>query len=157
MFSMKLPSKKIAIGLISSIIIFIIVTYIGDHTGRTANDYCPNYFNCTVGFFGFDALQHFFGGVIALFVIGFYSEMYPDYSLFHHNKTKNFLILLSVSIFMAYCYEVGEMVHDAFRFGILHIPISVSGKHQLDQASNLDTMGDIFFHAISSMIVIWFL
>ncbi len=153
---MKFPSKKIASGLFFSILFFIIITRIGDHAGWTANNYCPNYFSCTIGFFGFDALQHFFGGIISLFIIGYYSELYPQYSLFHQNKVKNFVILLSVSIFLAFMFEGGEMVHDAFRFGIRHIAESVSGHHQLDQPTNLDTMGDMFFHAIASMIVIWF-
>ncbi len=154
---MKLPSRKIAVGFLSSILIFLIATYIGDQGGWTANQYCPNYISCVVGFFGFDAMQHFLGGAISLFIIGFYSDMYPEYSLFHENRVKNFLILLSVSIFLAFMFEVGEMSHDAWRFGIRHISQSMSGAHQLDQPMNLDTMGDMFFHSIASMIVIWFI
>ncbi len=135
---MKLPSKRIIIALASTILILAVITFIGDQLGFTANNYCPNYLGCVTGFFGFDAVQHFMGGIISLFLIASFSEMYPEYSLFHHNRVKNFIILVSVSVLLAFIWELGEMSHDAWRFGILHFPLTLGGKHQLDQPTNLD-------------------
>jgi hypothetical protein len=64
------------------------------------------------------------------------------------------VILLVLIIGVAVIWEFVECAHDAFRLDILHQPLRDVRFHVnlLDQPSNLDTMGDLFFSIVGSLV-----
>lgn len=148
--------------LLGIVTIISSVIYIAlDATGEAslhfgANWECLKYLGCTTGFFGYDALEHFACGfAFCLFFIWFFRAL-PKYSLLTGTLWKDALILVSMIALIAVIWEIGECAHDVFRLNILHEHLINVRLHinLLDQPSNLDTVGDLTFNVVGSILAL---
>ncbi|HZS42901.1 MAG TPA: hypothetical protein VFA52_01645 [Candidatus Paceibacterota bacterium] len=135
--------------------IYIIIQIYGAvEYAYVANADCHKYLGCGVEFFGYDAFEHFFSGLLFWFLILWLCQLFPKYSILHESRWKNFLILVSLSTLFFVLWEIGECLHDIFRLQIVHEPILSYNLrfNLLDQPTNLDTMGDLIFGLLSSIV-----
>ncbi len=154
----KTDLKRITYLTLFSVLAFAVATFIGDHYGFTLNNWCE-YFKCTTGFYGYDAIQHFIGGAFIAFSVIYISIRYPEHSLFTNTKWKNFIIIISVVALISIFWEIGECFHDYLRVQILHEHLVSLKFHfnYLDQPTNVDTMGDLTFSLLGSILAFLFL
>ena len=152
-------ARYLKILLITNVIIWFCVTFFGEIVYFWAgNATCSPYLGCVAGFFGYDAFEHLFFGIAGTLGIFWFCEHFPKYSLFHTNKFRNFLVIISIVAFVSVLWEIAECAHDALRVDILHEPLRNISLHinLLDQPTNLDTMGDLVFSLLGSVIGFFF-
>jgi uncharacterized membrane protein YjdF len=114
---------------------------------------CFKYLGCNAGFFGYDALVHFTAGIFEAPLLIWIFKRYYHINLFHDGPSdfwKNVFILIAVLAFLAFGWEMIEFIFDSYRAGILHQNLLVPNR--LLQASDADTMGDMFFSIIGGVI-----
>jgi len=123
-----------------------------------SNPSCYKYLGCTEGFFGYDALEHLISGIALTLTLIWFFKTFPKYSILSNVRWKNILIILSLIALFSVMWELAECVHDVFRLAVLHQPLLNFKLHinLLDQPNNLDTMGDMFFEILGSVIVLLF-
>ena len=143
--------------------IFLITCVFGEGLGGSLglNHSCLKYIGCSVGFFGYDAIEHFLFGVTATLSLVLLFEISPKYSILDLNSKywKNILIIIISVMFISVLWEFLECAHDVFRSNLLN-QILINRKlniNLLDQPNNLDTMGDLFFSLIGSIIPFFFI
>ncbi len=144
-----------AVLLIAISIIWAGVTFFGEIVYFAAgNATCSKYLGCVDGFFGYDAFEHFFFGVMGTLLIFFLCERFPKYSILHSSKWKNFLIIIATIALVSVLWEIAECAHDAIRLDILHEPLRNVrlNINLLDQPTNLDTMGDLTLSLVGSIV-----
>ncbi|MBU6142183.1 hypothetical protein KGO95_03675 [Patescibacteria group bacterium] len=138
--------------------IWLIACIFGEGLGGSlgANDKCYPYLGCTSGFFGYDAIEHFLFGVAAVFVLIWLFR--SRFSLFSGVRWKDILILIALVALLSVFWELFECIHDLFRADILHQSLLDLRLHinQLDQPSNLDTMGDLSFALLGAFFASFF-
>ena len=115
-----------------------------------ANAKCYKFLGCNAGFFGYDAVLHFVSGIVDATAIIVFFRKFPKLSLFRTNFWKNLIIIAALTALISLSWEIGEFSHDQFRINILHENL-VATNH-LDQPSNADTMGDMTFAEIASIL-----
>ena len=143
--------KGLAIFILVITVIFLIMAYLGTHGPvLTSNFACYKYLGCNIGFFGYDALQHFASGIMLTSVIIWIMRNFPSLSLFQNKFWKNFLILVALSALIAFIWEFGEFSFDQFRMKILHE--NLISENRLDQPTNNDTMGDMTFAVVATIL-----
>ncbi|MFZ2804472.1 MAG: hypothetical protein WA001_04570 [Patescibacteria group bacterium] len=152
----RLPKVR-ALGNLSLSIsaIWLCITVLGEHVFTWAgNATCSAALGCVSGFFGFDAFEHLFFGVALALVIVFLCMRFPKYSILHSERWKTVLTIVATVVLVSVLWEIFECIHDAFRVDILHEALSNLRLHidLLDQPSNLDTMGDLSFAMLGSVI-----
>ena len=136
-------------------IIWVLLTIFGEFVfGWAGNTACSKYLGCTTGFLGYDAFEHFFFGVLGACTIMWISEHFPTYSIVHSKKWKTILVVVATIALISVLWEILECTHDYFRINILHEHLLSFRFHvdRLDQPSNLDTMGDLTFSLVGSII-----
>ena len=143
----------------TTLMLSVVIFFIGVILGKfgpvlIANDKCYPIIGCNVGFFGYDAVLHFFSGIIDATAIICFMKAFPKFSLFHKTFWKNLLIIASLTALISLCWEVGEFSHDQFRMNVLHENLT-SPKNHLDQPSDADTMGDMTFAEVASILAIF--
>jgi len=158
--SKKKTSSSAAIIAIVATTIYLIANIIGEGIGGSlaANPSCLKYFGCTAGFFGFDAVEHFLFGVAGTFVLIFIFQKFPKYSILSDKRWKNILIIIALIALISVLWELLEFAHDIIRIDILHQAL-VNWRlniNLLDQPSNFDTMGDLTFGLLGSVITLIF-
>lgn len=140
--------------------LWLITCTFGEGLGGSwgANNACYPYLGCTSGFFGYDAIEHFLFGVVAIFALVWFFRTHPRFSLLSDVRWKNVVILIAVVALVSVFWELLECAHDFFRVDILHQSLFNFRLHlnQLDQPTNLDTMGDLTFALIGSLASLFF-
>ena len=133
------------------------VTFFGEFIYFWAgNATCSKYLGCVAGFFGYDAFEHFFFGILCVLIIIWFCEHFPKYSVLTKTNWKDVIIIISLVAFVAVFWEIVECAHDALRVDVLHESLRNFSLHLnlLDQPTNLDTMGDIVFSLLGSIVAI---
>jgi hypothetical protein len=140
---------------ISLTVVWALMTYFGEFFYPWANNgACSKYLGCVGGFAGYDAFEHlFFGLALAIGLIWFF-EYSPKYSLLHSNLFKTLIVIVALVTLVSVFWEIIECLHDALRLDILHESLRNFKLHidLLDQPNNLDTMGDLTFALLGSII-----
>lgn len=141
--------------------VFLITCIFGEGLGGSLglNQSCLKYLGCSIGFFGYDALEHFLFGVSATFIIIWIFKTFPQHSFFSTKKWKNILTIIVLVMFISVIWEFIEFFHDIFRFDIFD-KFLINQKlniNLLDQPNNIDTMGDLFFSLCGSVIPLFFI
>jgi hypothetical protein len=144
-----------------SILVYIAADLAGEFIGHLGGNYeCLPVFGCTTGFFGFDAFEHFLSGFVFVLILALVFKRYPNISPLSglDKKWKQALVLICVVALIAVVWEFIECAHDVFRLVVLHEPLYNVRLHidLLDQPSNLDTMGDLAFNVLGSVIAAFF-
>ncbi len=154
-YSDRLPSRA-ALWATGVTVVWLIACIFGEGLGGSlgANDKCYPYLGCTSGFFGYDAIEHFLFGVAAVLVLVWFFRAYPRFSLFSDIRWKDVLTLVALIALVSVFWELFECAHDLFRVDVLHQSLFNLQLHinQLDQPSNLDTMGDLSFAILGSFL-----
>jgi hypothetical protein len=140
-----------------SLLIYAAADLAGEIVGHLGGNYqCLPFFGCTSGFFGFDAFEHFLSGFVFTIMLALIFRRYPRISPLSglDAKWKQIFGLVATVAFIAVCWEFLECAHDVFRLIVLHEPLYSVKFHidLLDQPSNLDTMGDLAFNVLGSII-----
>jgi len=141
-------------------IVYVVCDLAGEIMGNLGSNYqCLRFIGCTTGFFGFDAIEHFMSGASFLLLIALFMRKYPKYSLLVGNRFKDAFVLVCVLALIAVCWEIGECAHDYFRVVFLHEQLFSVRLHinVLDQPSNLDTVGDLFFNTLGAIVASFFM
>ncbi len=140
--------------LIFLVSLWILVWFMGGYIfGLSSNSLCFRYLGCNAGFFGYDAFfVHFFGGMMELVFILWFTEKYPKFNLFRKNLWKNIVILIALMALLNIGWEMWEFVCDHIRMNVLHQ--NLLHPNRLWQASNSDTMGDMFFGLFGATVMI---
>lgn len=124
----------------------------GSLLGLINNERCFKYLGCNAGFFGFDAVIHFFGGILCVAFVLWFIHRYPKLNILHETFWKNAVILLAIAALVGFCWEVLEFSVDHFRMYELHQSLSMKDSAQV---SNSDTMGDLTFGLLGSCSAIF--
>jgi hypothetical protein len=152
-------SRTAVIALISLIVLLGICAFGEGALGHLAlNGACYKYIGCTDGFFGYDAIEHFFYGVTGTCILAWIFETFPRYSMLHTERWKSILAFITIVVFVSVLWEFGECAHDYFRVDILHESLVNFRLHidSLDQPTNLDTMGDLAFGLLGAIVALFF-
>ncbi len=162
--SENLPNikSKTAVLAIVSAAFFLVVCAFGE--GLVANlgenTMCYKYLGgCDAGFFGYDALEHLLFGISAVCVLVWLCKKYPRFSLLSQDKKwKNLFTLVAIVALASVAWEFVECAHDYFRLEVFREPLLSLRLHinNLDQPTNLDTMGDLAFSVGGSIFALLF-
>ena len=142
-------------------IIFLVACLFGEGLGGSLglNQTCLKYLGCSVGFFGYDAIEHFLFGISAAFILVWFFQKFPKYSLLNTKHWKNVLTIVVLIVFISVIWEFIEFIHDIFRSDFLNQILLNQKLHinLLDQPNNTDTMGDLFFSLCGSLLSLFFM
>lgn len=139
-----------------STIVWAVITAYGELFGGAPNSGCYPYLGCSSGFYGYDALEHFLFGFATIWIIIWLFKKFPHYSLMHDKFWKSAIILIAIVTLIEVIWEIGESFRDAYLLNIAHVQL-VNLKLQINylaQPSNLDTMGDIAFNLLGSILAL---
>lgn len=133
---------------------WIAVTGFGEFFGGAPNSACYSYLGCDAGFFGYDALEHFLFGFAAVWGIILASQKSPEYSILHADFLKSAITLVAIVALLGVVWEIGECFRDSYLLDIAHERLLDLGRHinYLAQPSNIDTMGDLSFALLGSLL-----
>lgn len=148
-------SRLLGTLLVSISTIWALLTIGGEFVFTWAgNTACSKYLGCVSGFFGYDAFEHLFFGIAAALAILWLCARFPKYSILHEKRWKAFLTVVAIVALIAVLWEILECAHDYFRIDVLGEHLFNFRLHinTLDQPTNLDTMGDITFSLIGSIV-----
>lgn len=153
-------SPHLAFWAMIAAFVFLVTCIFGEGMGGSlgSNPFCWPHIGCTDGFFGYDAIEHFLFGIAGTWMLVWIFQEFPQYALFHSKRWKNILTILSLVIFLSVIWEFFECVHDFFRLEILHQSLINIKLHinYLDQPTNLDTMGDLTFALLGSIVALFY-
>lgn len=134
--------------------VFTLAEVIGGHSfGWMDNSRCFKYLGCNAGFFGYDALIHFLGGMIEAVFILWLAKKFPKFNFLQKNFWKNAVILIALIALLSVGWEFVEFGYDHVRMDILHQDL-LYPTNRLRQPSNSDTMGDLFFGLFGAAVMI---
>ncbi len=130
---------------VSFLLMFLVLEFGGKALGFMQNAMCYRWLGCNAGFFGYDALVHFVGGITIAIGVLWLSKKSKKLDFFHIDEIfwKRMLIILAVAALIGVVWEALEFSYDLFRVLVLHINLLY--PNQLAQPSNADTMGDLVF------------
>lgn len=119
--------------------------FFGDFwTGLMYNGLCFRYLGCNIGFFGYDAVVHFFSGILEAIFLIWLCHKFPKTNILHEDSVwKNIVVLIAFVALLAVTWELLEFSADHFRMYILHE--NLTNPNILAQPNNSDTMGDFTF------------
>lgn len=139
---------------LASTIVWLAVTSYGELLNGAPNSACYPYLGCDAGFFGYDALEHFLFGFAAVWIIVWACQQFPRYSILNTEFWKSALILIAMVALIAVMWEIGECFRDAYLLDIAHVHLLNLRLHinYLAQPSNFDTMGDLTFTLLGSLL-----
>ena len=147
--------RALGIELAAVSVIWLCITLGGEYIFAWAgNATCSTYLGCVEGFAGYDAFEHMFFGVAGALAIMWFCERYPQYSILPSRHWKAALIIVAVIALAAICWEILEYAHDTVELDIFHMQLVNWRLHvnNLDQPSNSDTVGDLTFAVLGSII-----
>jgi uncharacterized membrane protein YjdF len=147
-------ARKLFPTLITLSFIFLFANYIlGKVFGLMENSRCYPLLGCNAGFGGYDALMHFYSGILLILWLFWIFKRYPKTNLLTPSFLKNLLILISIIALTAVMWEFLEYNFDHFRIYVLHM--NLYHPNELSQASNSDTMGDMIYNLAGSLLTIF--
>jgi hypothetical protein len=154
-FWRRFRSRAFGIALLWALLTWLYLSICGEIVYHWTNSgVCSPYLGCGSGFFGYDAFQHLFSGILIAFTIIWLCTRFPKYSVLHSKPWKTALTVIAIAALIAVLWEVAECAHDMYRIAILHEDLLNYKLHinLLDQPTNLDTMGDLCFNIAGSII-----
>ena len=149
----KLRSHLMVTGVL--FLIWFVMSVVGENGSLWAgNNTCDKYLGCVDGFFGYEAFEHILFGITGSIIVMRICALFPKYSILHPQKWKNILMVVSIVMLVSVFWEMIECAHDVFRVYALHESLLNFRKdvNLLDQPSNLDTMGDLTFAFLGSVV-----
>ncbi|MHB8661036.1 MAG: hypothetical protein ACYC75_03870 [Minisyncoccota bacterium] len=151
--------SRVGVFALASTTVWAGVTLYGELFDGAPNSACYPYLGCDAGFFGYDALEHFLFGFAAVWIIIWLCKKFPRYSILNAERWKSGLILVACIALIAVLWEIGECFRDAYLLDIVHEHLINLRLHinYLAQPSNFDTMGDLTFTLLGSLIALPFL
>ena len=129
-------------------------TIIAGQIWANDNTSCVKLLGCGSGFFGYDALEHFFWGFLAVAFIIRICIKFPSLNLLHNDALwKNVLLLLALLTLVSVGWELLEYARDHImtRFAFFN-NLAFLKPHSLAQPSNVDTMGDLTFDLLGGAL-----
>jgi len=148
-------ARMLSVQLASVSAIWILISLGGEvFFGWAANGTCSIYLGCVDGFAGYDAFEHLLFGIAAAFAVLWLCERYPNLSILPSSRWKAALVIVAVVALLSVCWEILEYMHDAVSLDIFHEPLRNFRLHinNLDQPTNGDTVGDLTFALLGSII-----
>lgn len=139
--------------LVLLVSIWILVWFVGGNVfGLLNNSLCFNYLGCNAGFFGYDILVHFLAGMMEIVFILWLTKKSAKFNFLGENLWKNILLLIALMALLSISWEMYEFICDHLRMNVLHQ--NLLNQNRLWQASNSDTMGDLFFGLFGAAVMI---
>ncbi len=139
--------------ILAAVALFIIGWAFGQYGPiLIANDKCFQILRCNAGFFGYDGLQHLLSGFGIATIVIWLALRFPAHNVLHAKFWRSFIVIIALVIFVSFIWEMGEMLSDQFSIRILHENIVV--PNNMEQPSNIDTMGDMTFSLVGGVIAI---
>lgn len=148
-------SRASAIALVSTVVWAAVTSY-GELLNGAPNSACYPVLGCDSGFFGYDALEHFLFGFAAVWTIVWLCQKLPRYSILDTTYWRSWSALVTGVMFIAVLWEMGECFRDAYLIDIAHQSLVNFRLHinYLAQPSNFDTMGDLSFTLLGSLLAL---
>ena len=155
---MKGDYSRVGILAFVSTAIWVAVISYGEFFDGAPNSACYPYLGCDSGFFGYDALEHFLFGFAVVWIIVWLCKKFPTYSILNETCWKSALILVALVVSIEVVWEIGECFRDAYLLDIAHVQLLNFQLHinYLAQPSNFDTMGDMTFNLLGSLLTLPF-
>lgn len=135
---------------------YVLGEFVGGHIleNLMSNQACYPYLGCNVDFGGYDAIVHFFIGVMKVAIILWLVKEYPKWNIFRGSFFENLVVFIALLALLGVVWEMMEFVYDAV--GVHSFHLSQANPNQLAQASNADTMGDMFFDLLGGTLAVLF-
>ena len=142
-----------------ALLVWIAVITFGEFFNGATNVVCYPYFGCDSGFFGYDALEHFLFGFTAMWILVWLCKKFPHQSILNDTYWKSGVVLVTTVTCVAVVWEFGECFRDAYLLDIAHQQLINLRLHinYLAQPSNFDTMGDLAFNFVGSLLSLPFM
>ena len=119
--------------------------------GRELRVVGSHIFGCNAGFFGYDILEHFSGGLFSALMITWLALRNQKINILHNDALKNFIIILAVIALLGIGWEILEFSHDhIFSQSALFQTMTIFHPKNIVQPSNSDTMGDLVFDLLGA-------
>ncbi|MBX4209197.1 hypothetical protein KW799_00655 [Candidatus Parcubacteria bacterium] len=147
---MEIKTSRLQAWFSAFISLFILMSLGSKPFGWMRNAACLPHLGCNTGFFGYDALTHFVGGVALAIGLAWIIRRYPRLHIFHREFLKNVFVILAVAALIGVLWELLEYGFDYVRIVFFHM--NLASPNQMAQAGNSDTMGDLFFGLLGSFI-----
>ncbi len=138
--------------LLVSLFCFVFVIVGGAFWGGNATT-CFQFIGCNAGFFGYDAIEHLFSGILEAVFIVWLGRRYSKFDFYHKKDFfKNVVVIFSIVVLIGFGWEVLEFGHDhmlnrAFTFNAIGLL-----RPSMAQPSNSDTMGDLTFDLLGGLL-----
>ncbi len=117
------------------------------------NEVCLRFIGCGKGFFGYDAIEHFLGGMLISVLVIWLCNRFPKHTLLNGNPRANLLIILAVVVFVGVGWEMLEFLHDhMLREFAWFDRLLLLRQSMLFQPSNTDTMGDLTIDLLGGIL-----
>lgn len=155
----RITYSRTAICTSISLAVWFAVMAYGELLNGAPNSGCYPYLGCDSGFFGYDALEHFLFGFAAAWSIVWLCQKFPRHSILHIEFWKSALMVIALVTLIEIIWEIGECFRDAYLLDIVHQQLFNFRLHinYLAQPSNFDTMGDITFNLLGSLLALPFI
>ena len=124
-------------------------------TGLMKDGLCFSYVGCNSGFFGYDAFVHFCAGVAGTLFFVWLCRTYPSIDILPATRRGRLLVIFASVMLCGFFWELLEFSGDLISVHILHL--SVLHPNNLSQPTNADTMGDMSFNGLGSLVALLFL
>ena len=111
-------------------------------------DGCFGVLGCDNGFFGYDGVVHFFGGLVEAVGIVWIIHKYPRFNIFKKTFFRSALIVVSIVSLITILWESQEFIADFFEDSIVHKLVYLGDPAQSGLS---DTMGDIMLGFLGSL------
>lgn len=133
--------------------IFAVQDFVGGYFFSWLNNSkCFTYLGCNAGFFGYDALVHFFSGMTEAVFIFWLAEKSQKFNFLHKSFWKNAIIIISIVALLGIGWEIIEFSYDQIRTHVLHQ--NLLDPNRLVQPNNIDTMGDLISTLIGALVIL---
>lgn len=156
---MKITNLRVRSIAFTTTLLWSAVMLYGEFFGGAPNSACYPYLGCDSGFFGYDAIEHLLFGLAMVWILVWLFQKFPQYSLLDTKFFKSGIILVICVTFIAVIWEMGELVRDAYLLDVMQQQLINFRLHinYLAQPSNFDTMGDLSFNLLGSILSIFWL
>ncbi len=138
-----LPKKRLTFFILAFVVFSFLQFVGGDFFDLSKNYQCFKYLGCNAGFFGYDAVVHFFAGILFASALLWVMEAHPRFHVLPDGFWKKAFVTVAICVFVSVSWEVWEFTYDHVRVDIFHE--NLVQENMLLQPTNADTMGDLTF------------
>ncbi len=150
-------ASRLDIAFFFSTLLFAAAEFFADSSfWLIENSRCFHYLGCNAGFFGYDVIVHFFGGIFEVMLIVWVGEKYLHLNILHSRFWKNALTLVMAIAFFAVVWEIYEFALDSFGTRLINSVFYILNNNPT-QPGNSDTMGDMTFAILGALSGIFIL